>query len=91
MTKYKIASIRTLTGELKTDKSSVNCMGKIGYLQFCTISENASCMIFVANDDGYTGFVTSKIVSCEEYTNKNIHEKIITTQNSIYFMEEVCD
>lgn len=91
MTKYKIASIRTLTGELKTDKSSVNRMGKIGYLQFCTIDENSSCMIFVTNDDGYTGFVTSKIVSCEEYTNKNIHGKIITTQNSIYFMEEVCN
>lgn len=91
MKKYKITSICTLTGKIKNDKDSIARVGKVGYVDICKVNKNDSCMMFIVNDGGYTGFITSKVTDIEKDFTRNWHKMIITTLNSIYFLEEVCD
>lgn len=89
MKKYKIMSISTLTGRIKTDKGSVSRIGKVGYIELCEVNGESSCMIFIVNDGGYSGFVTTKVVNDKEEVDGYTIKRIITTQNSIYTFREL--
>lgn len=89
MKKYKIQTICTLTGKIKTDKVNKARMGKVGYIDFCEINGEDSCMVFIMCEGGYGGFVTTKVVNDKEEVDGYTIKRIITTQNSIYTFREL--
>lgn len=97
MKKYQIRAITTLEGEPKTDQINLSRVDKVGYVNFCTVNKESSCMMFILDDGGYTSFITSAIVDIEEELTRNYTQMIVTTQNSIYILrtiegeENICD